>query len=149
MDAMTHRNLALLAPSLLLASWMSLAGQSSPPRSVWDAIYTDEQAARGEASYAEACASCHGDHLEGQGQAPPLAGADFASNWNGSSVGDLFERVQVSMPADRPGQLSKEKNAGILAYIFKFNKFPSGSKELPDNADALKGVRIEAQRTAK
>lgn len=147
---MASRSLGSLVILLLVASWIStLPGQDKTPQSVWDGIYTVEQAARGEASYTEACASCHGERLDGQGQAPPLAGSEFASNWNGSSVADLFERVQVSMPADRPGQLTKDENARILAYIFKVNKFPSGSKELPASADALKGVRIEAQRTAK
>src|SRR5258708_29822615 len=118
--------------AIVLVPWIScLTGQDKAPRSIWDGIYTDSQAARGEAGFRESCASCHGQKLEGRGQIPPLAGSDFISNWNGMTVGDLFEKIQVSMPADRPGQLSKEQNAGILAYILKFNKFPTGSKELP------------------
>jgi hypothetical protein len=57
------------------------------------------------------------------------------------------ERIQVSMPADRPGSLSKEKNAAILAYIFKVNNFPSGSRNLPADIAALKGIRIQAKST--
>src|SRR5713226_7970640 len=118
---MTSRSLGSVVLLVVLASWISstLPGQDKTPQSVWDGTYTVDQAARGEASYAKACASCHGEKLEGQGQAPPLAGSEFATNWNGSSVGELLERVQVSMPADRPGQLPKEKNAAIVAYIFK------------------------------
>ena len=70
-------------------------------------------AARGEAAYRETCASCHGEKLQGTGQSPPLTGKDFISNWNGMTVGDLFEKMQDSMPADRPGQLSGTENAGI------------------------------------
>jgi cytochrome c len=124
----------------------TLIGQDKAPQSIWDGIYTDRQAARGEADYRDACASCHGQKLDGRGQIPPLAGSDFTSNWNGMTVGDLFEKIQVSMPADRPGQLSQEQNAGILAYILKCNKFPSGSKELPANADALRSIRFDADR---
>lgn len=91
----------------------SLVGQDKPSASVWDGVYTGQQAARGEAAYREACMSCHGEKLEGRGQTPPLVGSDFTSNWNGMSVGDLFEKIQVSMPADRPGQLTKDQNAGI------------------------------------
>lgn len=101
---------------------------------------------RGEAGYREACASCHGKSLEGSGQMPPLAGSDFTSNWNGMSVGDLLEKIQTSMPADKPGTLSKEQNAAILAYILQFNHFPAGGTELPGDPDALKGVRFEAQK---
>ncbi|HEV2200814.1 MAG TPA: cytochrome c [Bryobacteraceae bacterium] len=126
-----------------------LLGQDKAPRSVQDGIYTDRQAARGEADFRDACASCHGQKLEGRGQIPPLAGSDFISNWNGMTVGDLFEKIQVSMPADRPGQFSKEQNAGILAYILKFNQFPAGTRELPADAEALRGIRFEADKTDK
>jgi len=34
-------------------------------RSVWDGVYTAEQAKRGEALYANNCASCHGSALGG------------------------------------------------------------------------------------
>ena len=133
---------------IVLVSWMScLSAQDKTPRSVWDGIYSDNQAARGEADFREACASCHGQKLEGRGQIPPLAGTDFISNRNGMTVGDLFEKIQVSMPADRPGQLGKEQNAGILAYILKFNKFPSGNKDLPADAEALRGIRFDADKT--
>ena len=87
--------------------------------------------------------SCHGE------QTPPLTGNDFTSNWNGMSVADLFEKMQVSMPADGPGQLSKDQDAGILAFLLKFNKFPTGARDLPSTADALKGIRFEAARTDK
>jgi cytochrome c len=135
---------------LLLAGWTyCLSGQESPPVSVWDGIYTGEQAVRGEAAYREACASCHGAKLEGRGQTPPLAGSDFTSDWDGMSVGDLFDKIQISMPADRPGKLTESQNAGILAYILKSNNFPTGKKELPAGADALRGIRFDAAKASK
>jgi mono/diheme cytochrome c family protein len=139
----------VFAGGILWLFLSSVSGQDKTPVSVWDGIYTDPQAARGENAYREACASCHGANLEGRGQTPALAGRDFTSRWNGMSVGDLFEKMQVSMPADRPGQLGRDQMAGILAFILKFNKFPAGSKELPANADSLKDVRFEAERTGK
>ena len=35
-----------------------LAAQAS--RSVWDGVYTDEQAKRGQTLYGKECSSCHG-----------------------------------------------------------------------------------------
>ena len=130
--------------SIVCAGYLSAQDQTS--RSVWDGIYTEAQAARGEAGYREACASCHGATLDGSGQIPPLAGSEFTMNWNGMTVGDLFEKMQTSMPADRPGQLSEAQNAAILAYILQFNKFPAGRNELPSNADALKSIRFDSQK---
>src|SRR4051812_9010238 len=117
--------------------------------SVWDGIYSDAQAGRGAPAYREACASCHGEKLDGRSQAPPLAGNDFMFSWDGKSVGDLLERIEVSMPADRPGQLSKEQNAAILAYILNFNNFPAGSKDLSVDSALLQKVRFESNKSSK
>ena len=141
---------AHVVPLLLLAGLLSsLSGQDKAPLSVWDGIYTDQQAGRGETAYREACVSCCGTKLESQEEIPPLAGSDFTSRWDAMSVGDLFDEMQISMPADRPGQLSEEQNAAILAYILKFNKFPAGRKELPASADALRGIRFESDRPGR
>jgi S-disulfanyl-L-cysteine oxidoreductase SoxD len=125
-----------------------LAGLVAQDRaSTRDGIYTDRQAVRGQASYKKACASCHGETLEGAGAAtPPLAGQDFTMNWTGQTVDDLFERIQTSMPADRPGKLSRSENADILGYILKVNKLPSGNSDLPSDAEALKRIQFEAAK---
>lgn len=115
-------------------------------RSVWDGVYTEEQAQRGEALYAQECARCHGDTLTGGEAAPPLTGGDFLANWNGLTVGDLFERIRTSMPADRPGTLSSERNADILAHVLRANQFPAGKTELEHQVEILKQIRIEATR---
>jgi quinoprotein glucose dehydrogenase len=100
---------------------------------------------RGSAGYASQCASCHGTALTGGESAPPLAGGDFLSNWNGLTVGDLFDRIRVSMPADRPGKLNREQIADIVAYMFNMNQFPAGKAELDRQIEALKQIRIEPE----
>ncbi len=116
------------------------------PRSLWDGVYTQEQAQRGAALYSDACASCHGTALTGGESAPPLAGGEFFSNWNGLTVGDLFERIRVTMPADRPGRLTREQDADILAHILNVNRFPTGKTELEHQTEALKQIRFDAYR---
>ena len=117
-------------------------------RSVWDGVYTQEQAKRGEAAYAQECASCHGLALNGGEMAPPLTGGEFMSNWNGLTAGDLFDRIRTTMPADAPGKLNREKTADILAQILSANQFPAGSTELPHQSEILKEIRIEASKPA-
>jgi mono/diheme cytochrome c family protein len=118
--------------------------RAQAPASVRDGIYSIDQARRGESLYRQECASCHGEKLEGRGQAPPLTGDEFVMDWNGMTVGDLFQKMQTSMPADRPGHLSPEQNAMLLAYILTSNKYPSGSGDLPADADRLRLIRFEA-----
>jgi len=115
--------------------------------SVWDGIYSVEQARKGETLYRQECASCHGEKLEGRGQAPPLTGSDFFMDWNGMTMDDLFEKMQTSMPADKPGQLSREQNATLLAFILNANKFPAGTAELPTDGERLREIRFEAAKT--
>src|SRR5271169_3632540 len=112
-------------------------------RSVWDGVYTSDQAKRGDALYANACASCHGTALNGGESAPPLTGGEFFSNWNGLTVGDLFERIRVSMPADNPGKLSREQDADILAFVLSMNQFPEGKTELDLRIEVLRQIRLE------
>jgi mono/diheme cytochrome c family protein len=114
--------------------------------SVWDGVYTAEQADRGKVAYAKECASCHGATLDGSGAAPPLAGDGFKSNWTGQSAGDLFDKVQATMPADKPGTLSREQTADILAFLFTSNSFPPGQKDLPSDAAALAKIRFDAAK---
>jgi hypothetical protein len=73
-------------------------------------------------------------------------GGEFLSNWYGLTVGDLFDRIRVSMPADRPGTLNREKAADILAHIFRVNQFPAGKNELGPRSEYLKQIRIEAAK---
>ena len=72
---------------------------SQDKRSVWDGVYTAEQAKRGQARYNQQCASCHGDTLMGGESAPPLAGGEFLSTWNGLTAGELFDRLGKGLAA--------------------------------------------------
>ncbi len=115
-------------------------------KSVWDGVYTEEQSGRGQALYNKNCASCHGDALTGGEVSPPLAGGEFLSNWNGLTLGDLFERIRTTMPQNAAGKLSREVNADITAYILSVNKFPAGKPELPHQTELLKQIRIEIEK---
>lgn len=125
----------------------ALIGQAD--RSTWDGVYGPEQAKRGEQLYRKACASCHGESLEGQGAAPPLAGDDFTSNWNGQTLKDLFDKIQTTMPADHPGTLRREENADLVAFMLNFNKFPDGKTALGSDPEVLSRIRFESARPKK
>ena len=122
------------------------ATQSRESRSVWDGVYTEEQAKRGEEVYHKECASCHGDTLVGGGGAAPLTGGSFLSNWNGLTLGDLFDRIRKTMPQGNLGKLTKQQDADVLSYILSANKFPTGKTELQRQVEFLKEIRFEATK---
>ena len=124
---------------------LTLAAQDGT-RSVWDGVYTEAQSKRGLEAYGTRCGACHGTFLTGGEIAPPLAGGEFLSSWSGLTVGDLFERIRTTMPADNPGKLSREMNADILSYILSMNRFPAGASELPRQTEYLKQIRIDAEK---
>jgi cytochrome c len=129
----------------LLSLIPSLNAQEGP-RTVWDAVYNETQAKRGEAIFVDACSNCHGRTLEGADMTPPLTGGAFMANWDGLSVGDLADRIRSSMPLDRPGSLSRQDNVDVVAYILRFNQFPAGKDELPREIQTLKQIVFKAQK---
>jgi len=139
---------ALRAVAALAVAAFVLAAGEDGGRSVWGGVYTDAQAERGAEAYQASCQSCHGAQLTGQGEAKPLTGASFLSNWNGLSVGDLFERVRTTMPINAPKSLPRGAYADILAYVLKFNGFPAGAAELPGRAEMLADIRFDAFRSS-
>jgi mono/diheme cytochrome c family protein len=130
--------------AIVVVTGLAGIGISQTPRTVWDGVFTAEQAKRGQARYTELCESCHGDTLAGGESAPPLAGGEFLSNWNTLTVGDLFDRTRSTMPQNKPGSLSREANAEIMAYLLSANQFPAGKQPLPQSSEVLKEIRIEA-----
>ena len=146
--------LATASSTVLLSGWISARTANcfwqqpaaETTRSVWDGVYTEEQARRGEETYKKECASCHGDTLVGGGGASPLTGGNFLSNWNGLTVGDLYDRIRKTMPQGAPGKLNKQQDADVLAYLLSFNKFPAGKAELQKQVEFLREIRFEATK---
>ena len=124
------------------------AGPAAGSRSVWAGVYTEAQEKRGAAIYGRECSTCHGERLKGGEGAPALTGSEFSANWNGRSVGDLFDRIRQTMPAppEQPGKLTPQQNADVVAHILSVNGFPAGTTELPVEIAPLKRIRIDAAK---
>lgn len=125
---------------------MSAGTVAAQGKSQWDGVYTEAQAKRGEGLYAQYCASCHGPDLAGGEMAPGLTGGEFTANWNDLSLGDLYERIRISMPQNAPGSLSRQQNSDILAYILRKMNIPVGQAELSTSTDELKAIKFLAAK---
>src|SRR5438093_2684952 len=141
-----HIAAVVLIPLATLVGLRTTVHAQPPTKSVWEGVYSEEQAKRGQPLYSENCASCHGPELMGGEMAPPLASGDFLSGWDGLTVGDLFERIRISMPQNAPGSLSGQQNADILSFILSANKFPAGTTEMANQAMAPKDIKFEAKK---
>ena len=109
---------------------------------VWDGVYTDDQATRGQRVYEQECAQCHLDDLMGDGIAPSLIGSSFFFRWSDLSVGDMYVAIRTTMPQGAPASLSPAGYADISAYLLQMNKVPSGDTELPTDNDDLGDITI-------
>src|SRR5690242_11275151 len=144
-----RRLLLILVPAFLVSSVGIVRAQApAENHSVWDGVYTEEQAKRGEEVYKKECAACHGAELTGGESAPPLTGGAFQANWNGLTLGDLFDRIRKTMPQAKPGSLTRQQDSDVLAFMLSANKFPAGKTELYRQSEMLKEIRFETKKPA-
>jgi mono/diheme cytochrome c family protein len=112
---------------------------------VWDGVYTENQAKRGETAYGGGCANCHLENLRGDNTSPSLVGTGFTSTWTTKNVRALYSRIISTMPQDNPGTLNEATVLDIVAYLFKANGFPAGANEL-ESARAAQKIWITPKR---
>ncbi len=141
---MNKRYALLMVTALAMATGTGQA--QSTARSVWEGIFSPEQAARGEAQYVQRCAACHGATLGGTGEAPGLTGGEFVSHYDQLTVADLFDRVRTTMPQNDPGTLSRDQYADVVAFLLKSNGFPAGAAPLDRRSEVLATIGIQAQK---
>ena len=125
---------------------MAPANAADPPTSVWQGVYTKAQAARGQTLYLTSCSSCHGTQLQGDTDAPDLAGNAFVKRWTGRSVGVLFGFTESQMPVGRPRGLGAQGYADVIAHMLAANGYPDGQQELPTSTTVLDKIMIDAKK---
>jgi len=111
-----------------------VGAQTGPARNtLWDGLYTDDQASRGNAVFSATCANCH--TLDSQGNRP-LSGKKFWDSYTQKTVGDLFTFIQKNMPNGNGGSLSEKTYADLVALVLKSNGIPAGTTDLVPSAVA-------------
>jgi len=115
--------LALIAP---LITAPLLGAQAT----VQDGVFSDAQAIRGQALYAQRCAGCHGPTLAGM-SAPALTGDVFTNKFRMEPLSALFIQIRYAMPpgAAEDARLTDEQSADLVALILKNNGLPSGKTD--------------------
>ncbi len=115
-------------------------------RSALEGVYSEAQAARGLAVYAEHCVTCHAEGMTGGPGSPPLAGRVFMIGWERETVGALYDYLKTTMPTGRAGALEDQQYADVLAAVLAANGFPSSADggDLPPDPAALGGIMLGA-----
>ena len=123
-----------------------------PMVSVWDGVFTEAQANRGQAAYEGACGTCHGHRLNGapddpdMRSSPPLARARFLRVWQGRSLATLFEFTRATMPEDNPDSMTEQEYVDVIAYMLTVGGMPAGDDELQPDAESLARVVLQPER---
>ena len=119
----------------------ALAAQA---KTVWDGVYTPQQAERGSASFAANCTRCHAAEANGGEEGRNLAGRVFWDSFKESTVDYLLDYVSKNMPnGTAAGTLSANTYADLVAFILSRNEIPAGTTEL--TKDSATGVQIIAK----
>src|SRR5262249_51533698 len=118
----------------------AVAAQS---KTVWDGVYTEQQAARGALSFATNCARCHGGTTNDGDEGRSLSGERFWKSFRESTVDHLLDYVSRNMPNGAGGTLSANVYADLVAFILSRNALPPGVSEL--TKDSAVGVQIIAK----
>jgi mono/diheme cytochrome c family protein len=134
---------AIMGAAALTASLATVHASQGAMKTTWDGVYSEAQAGRGEAIYTDKCAKCHGPDGSG-GDAPDLVGGGFMSDFDGSTMAEIFDRTRSSMPADNPTSLGRDEAATLMSYLLKLNGFPTGATDLSSDAGALGQIKFVA-----
>jgi mono/diheme cytochrome c family protein len=129
-----------LTAAVLLGGALAATAQEQPAAP----LYAAAQAERGQAAYRQSCQDCHGTSLDnGEFGGPPLKGSYFRTRWGQGSVATLYGYVSLAMPPDRPGQLSPQTYADLVAFLLSNNGYPPGDKELPTDPSAQQTLSLK------
>ena len=122
--------------------------ETGPMVSVWEGVFTEAQATRGQAVYEGACGTCHGRRLNGapddpdMRSSPPLARARFLRVWDGLSLGTLVAYTRATMPEENPNSLTGQEYVDVIAYQLSVSGMPAGDRELSPDPYSLGRVVI-------
>jgi mono/diheme cytochrome c family protein len=154
MAAWTHTAVAIIVAAATFETAAILSAIRRPQAStsaqrasktIWEGVYTKEQARRGALAYKQACSYCHGLDLGGSevaGElAPELEGAYFLLRWGGP-LSQLFVKIDDDMPKDDPGTVTSEAARDIVSYLLEANEAPAGEAELQVDREKLKEILV-------
>lgn len=109
---------------------------------IWDGVFTEEQAAAGRAVYATNCATCHGPAARGAPGMPSLVGATLNRKYADMPLSVYFDYMMTNMPRGREGSLQPQQYADIMAFILTAHGVEPGDNTLTADPALLESIII-------
>jgi mono/diheme cytochrome c family protein len=153
MAVLKRPSLMVCAAATLACASIALSAQQPKPAAPAAAqagttapgVYTEAQAARGDALYAENCAQCHRPDLTGGELAPALTGPGFVARWTMKPLAEVYDYMRTEMPLNSPGGLSAQQNVDMLSFLLKKSGYAAGKTDLPASSEKLAGIKLPAR----
>jgi mono/diheme cytochrome c family protein len=115
------------------------ASGTAVSKTIWDGVYTNAQADRGQRAAQQNCGTCHSPS--------EWSRTTLITAWAGRPIKEMHNHLQNTMPLDSPGRLTSQQYADILAYMLKLNNVPAGQSELPGDEAGLTAITVTRQGT--
>lgn len=130
------RAMAFAAVAAALAHSPTLKAQSKEreAKTIWEGVYTREQATRGERVARADCLVCH--------SVSEWSTSNLLRPWVGRPILDWYDNLRMTMPYDAPGRLTRDEYAQVIAYMLSLNDAPEGDTPLPSDVDGLMQILV-------
>lgn len=130
-----------LAAGLFIMLWWraSMGDEADGPRAA--------QVQRGQTTYVQNCASCHGKGLDDGEFGPAVKGRAFVDHWGARPVSEFAAYLRANMPPGRSGELSAADYSALVAFLMNANGAPSEGASLPTDPAALAAIRMPGERS--
>lgn len=118
-------------------------GESDYDVTIWDKVFTQEQADAGKALYTANCQTCHGKTGRGGPGGPPITGVALNKKWADTTLLDIYSFAHAYMPPGKAGTIGTEQDyVNIVSYILEMHGAEPGDKTLEYNEDTLGNIFI-------
>lgn len=138
--------LAAVSVAAMLATPALAADDATPSDgaelTIFDGVYTEEQAERGKALYATDCTACHGNTARGGPGSPGLVAFTLDSKYADQPLSAYWNFMVHNMPPGNAGWFTDQEYADITAYLLQLHGAPSGDTELEGTEEALSQIMI-------
>jgi len=125
-----------------VAAEAEASDEATGEATIFDGVYTEEQAARGKGFFESDCASCHANSARGSSAAPGLIGFTFDKKYADQPLFNYFDFMRANMPPGNAGWFIDQQYADITAYLLSLHGAPAGDTELEGTEEALSAIMI-------